>query len=684
MAIGYFSADSRYYLALSSWVSGSTVYGSISVTKTAGSGYYTSTPIGWSVTIDGTTYSGTWTYDFTASTPQTIGITTQAKVTGSGVRGTSAVVYMHDQGVASASETVTVATTPPAPTAVSVDNATLSTLRFNFSSNGDGGSAITAWQVQYGTDPALVGGTTVNSGSPYTPTGLTPDTSYYFRARGVNAMGNGAWSSIISGSTIASGPPTLAVTPSLSGTSATATLSLGLTAPTLWEVQRRFAGVTTDYSSATSPIVMAGQTPGANNEWRARAKIGSYDSPWSSWQFVLQPSPNTNPGDYFDGSKAAGADVTYSWESTASNSISRSTGVGVLGWAMAGSNGILQRVTGGLYGDYCAKMLMKLDDTAVSQSYPLISGIAVAPNGVYYYSIYVQPSKTQLMGITGTWADGVGSTVGSGFDATPVLCPAGQWTRIMGVATAPALAAEMRLRPSNVAGVGAVIWESGDWVLHDGVMVTLGQHYPFFSGATPDDGQYEYAWLGPADNSISSRTTLEVNAFDALLDPDCAVVPSPPQAPEIVNPCIDEVGSWRRYWAVIPSSEVQQWVAGLPLVTLNTGNEAARQVRVRVYPNPEETAPEDFDGSSSWSSEQIVSYIPPNTSLTLDAVSERAQASVAGGDWLAADHLLYGTGGGPPSWPELVCGQGYLLSFDTPLEAEVGNLQVAVALTGRY
>ena len=142
------------------------------------------------------------------------------------------------------------------------------------------------------------------------------------------------------------------------------------------------------------------------------------------------------------------------------------------------------------------------------------------------------------------------------------------------------------------------------------------------------------------------------------------------------------MATWRRYWAAIPADQIAAKLAEVPTLTLSTGAVAERQVRIRVYENPNGLTPDVFD-SSSWVSEQIVSYIPPNTQMLIDGVAERVWASVAGGDSTAADHLLYGTGGVPATWPVLGCGIAYLMSFDTPLESPSNNLTVDVSLTRR-
>lgn len=68
----------------------------------------------------------------------------------------------------------------------------------------------------------------------------------------------------------------------------------------------------------------------------------------------------------------------------------------------------------------------------------------------------------------------------------------------------------------------------------------------------------------------------------------------------------------------------------------------------------------------SWCSEFIVSYLPARTELTVDAILERAFASVSGSEAQPADTLLYATDGGPMTWPALSCGIDYLFAFDVP------------------
>ena len=115
-------------------------------------------------------------------------------------------------------------TAPPAPSNVSgtPDQATRTSLRYQFSGNGDGGSAITRWEAQYSKNSNFSGvAPIVTSSGTSVITGLDPRTRYYFRSRGVNAIGNGSWSSAVSRDTLDYADAPIVVVDSKSSSSAT-------------------------------------------------------------------------------------------------------------------------------------------------------------------------------------------------------------------------------------------------------------------------------------------------------------------------------------------------------------------------------------------------------------------------------------------------------------------------------
>ena len=590
-------------------------------------------------------------------------------------------------------------TPPPAPSSLGVDQATTTSLRYRFSGNGDGGSPIVRWEFQYSTSATFASGNSavLTSSGTSTVTGLNPGTKYYFRARGVNAIGAGSWSAISNGTTLPSVPPGLLVTSSLDGTSSTLKLTPpgNATGVTEYNIEfRQQGGATQTFAQAGTQKVFTGLTPGQVYEYRANAEFGStYTSPFTAWLPVSQPNPNTNPGNYFDGSTSDTADLDYSWVGTVNNSRSRATAQAVDGWDAqfdAVTQGVLYMVTGGKVSSRAARVAF-LRDSSTSRQWHAGSSLVsdawaeIAGDQKYTFSLWVNPSRTTRLAIRAAFSNGsseIAPVIGSG-----AVVPSNQWTRLSLTVTAPANAVRGAVRLTDVSGTGYTPMLGGDWILLDGAMITPGETLlSYFDGGTADTTDFDFAWLGTAWRSASVRKAIGGTgngATDELLDPDCPPPPTPPVPPTIDLDCIEEIGAWRRYFLQIPANMVPKWGAVLPTLTLRTVSTHEHQVRIRYYPNPEGLAPETLD-LLRWEAEMILTYIPPQTELTLDGVLQRVWADVGmDGNVVPGDQLLFGTGGVPATWPELVCGVGYVVTLDVPLDSPAGNLSTTVALTQR-
>ena len=444
---------------------------------------------------------------------------------------------------------------------------------------------------------------------------------------------------------------------------------------------------TTDSTGGTQNV--SGLTPGFSYEYRASAFYGTYQTPWSAWLTRVQPKPSTSPGEFFDGSTAATDDQTFSWTGTAGKSVSRANGVAPLGWIAtpldSGGTVVLQRVLGGVSGPYAVLMTVLTDTSGPGIHVGVDSGTAyrttVQPLSLYYGSIHVQPSRPQRMAAEISWMNSAGALL-TRVTGDQQVVPAGEMVRLIVAATAPDAAAFAVVRAVDVAGTGHSPWLGGESMYLDGAMITMGDLYPYFDGSTPDDDSFSYSWTGSAGLSTSIRQSIVTQGENLLVDPDCPPLPTPPAPPVIDSGCIEEVGIWRRYWFSIPASEVQAWRTMVTTIELRTGVFPARQVRIRVRPNPFDYATDQLE-ETDWCSEQIISYMPADTLLTLDGLMERVWAEVRGSNPVAADHLLYGTGGVPATWPELSCGIGYYISLDVPLDAPESNLDIGVSLTPR-
>lgn len=678
---------------------------SASVSKLSGSGYYTYSSFPVQVFLNGGLASNSsWLYDFRGTSAIQVfsnwrynvgagNLTVQVNVTMGSPMGTAAVALT--VGISNPP------TVPCAPTTIGLDEATTTTLRYRFSGNCDGGSGITGWQAQIATDAGFTKNVqTVASSGTTVFTGLIPGTTHYARSRGSNAVGWSGWSGTSSAVTLPAVAPGMVVTPSPSGLSATLTMTApgGVSGVTKYDIERRIGtGAATPYTTTSNTYTVDGLTPGVTYQWRSAAWIGSYQSPWTTWVSALQPNPSTSPGDYFDGSTAATDDQTYVWTGAVNGSTSQALGKGVEGWlafgaaGAAGATGVVARVSdpripGGQ--SFGARVTFFSDATGAGFVAGTVAsatqGADVTQAATYTGSIYVKPSRPQLLAARIQWTKLDGTTGISAVDGTPVLAPAGVWTRLVVTAEAPPLAEWAGVRVIDVTGTGWATWKGGDTLTLDGAMLSLGAYATeYFDGSFADGNGYTYDWVDPKkpNASPSTRTAKTSNPIDLLLDPSCPPVPSAPRPPVVLDSCITETGVWRRYFAEIPGAEVPDWSSVLPTFTLQTKGVAEQQVRIRVYPNPFSYPIESVD-TSNWCSEQIISYMPANSTFTLDAEIQRVFADVAGGHGsMSADHLLYGSGGTPASWPELSCGTSYLVSFDTALEAPAGNLDYGITLT---
>lgn len=576
---------------------------------------------------------------------------------------------------------------PSKPSTPVFRSSTPTSISFKISAPSNGGSPISKYNLQASRNSSFTSiarswtsGSTSQVASP-----LDPGTKYWIRYRAVNSRGAGPYSNAMVATTPPSTPPLIRVTPSLTGKSATVRLTPpdGSSQISSYKIHRRpLGGSITGYNTTSSTYVVSGLTPGVSYEWRGAAVIGSYQSPWSDWVLVTQPRPNTNPGDYFDGSSPARDDLTFAWTGAPNNSMSQALGAVPAGWARGFDDMLLQRITGGLFGGFSARAIALADN---SNLFVIMdtgdAGYAVvSEGGVYVGSIYVNPSRAKTMSLSMYFYDSANGLLDVTVNNSTLAPP--EWSRLTVRGTAPAGATRAALLLADAGGGDPDYFLSGESVDIDGAMISLGQLYEYFDGDTPDSIGSSYTWLGLPNQSASQRTDHDIVYVDPLADPDCPPVPSAPLPPRIDDSCIETVESWRRYWAIISEDQVYDWLAVVPTITLTTGEVAARQIRVRFHPNPDSLAPEDAS-ALEFESEQIISYLPPNSQMTLDGVSRRAWATVGTSGELSAGHLLYGADGGPATWPTLECGAAYLISFDVPLDAPVGNLGIDVSLTTR-
>ncbi len=147
------------------------------------------------------------------------------------------------------------------------------------------------------------------------------------------------------------------------------------------------------------------------------------------------------------------------------------------------------------------------------------------------------------------------------------------------------------------------------------------------------------------------------NAYaDFIADPYYTAITKPPAPPNVRPPNVLAVSTWKRKTISVTQSEVDRWGRVTPVVTVSAGSGGVTQLRLRFYGSGKSGC--DFDG------EFLISYIPPNATMVLDAMRKEITVIKSNGRHVAGGHLVYGSAGLPPKWPALGCSTSYTLMTD--------------------
>ena len=126
----------------------------------------------------------------------------------------------------------------------------------------------------------------------------------------------------------------------------------------------------------------------------------------------------------------------------------------------------------------------------------------------------------------------------------------------------------------------------------------------------------------------------------------------------MVPPNITKITSWRRLTQPIPPTFSGRWGRVVPVVRLNTGATAVSQIRIRFYQSANGLSDCNYEG------EYLVSYLPPNAVMHLDARHHDISVVLPDGNEVPGSHLVYGSDGRPFMWPELGCHVDYTAVVD--------------------
>jgi hypothetical protein len=697
--------------------------------RSAGSGAWSSyTNNSWSTNTDGQGAGGSGTYDLRGSGTvlllNNIFTISHDPTTGAKTINASGSFSDPHGNIGSGSTSLSLALTtlpqvPSAPSLNSLTGITASQFTANFSAPSSiGGSAISGYTLQVSTDSTFATGVTSFTGSgsatSINATGLAAFTKYYARLKATNTQGDSAFSATLNATMAASGAPHLAVLPKWddSGFWILTSAPFGVTGG-VCTITRSVAGpgapVPTTLSGAPGATIFDALVlaPGQTVTYQATLTIGGSTtgpSPTVSLSYsavtVGAPLPPI-----FDGASVIPAPLgdteTAAWQGPANAAASIIYGKHPMGWRNfdQGANGLATGVVTQI--DDSISMASgngKFDVMALFGSVQSAAGVRVGTellhpylmaqvfgSVVYFGSILVEVDVQTRLAAEIEWYGTNGVLIGRSVGAT-VLVPANTPTTLVVSGNAPSAAAYAAVDSVDVAGSG---WAAGSIRYAGSAMLSASAQYSYFDGDTTDTPAYSYSWQGASNASASLRTGIASTGGNSLQDPDDPVIPVAPSAPIVDDSQILTDIVWRRYVSAIPAANIRAWLVSVPTLILFTGANIERQVRIRYWKNPNNISAATWtDAGSTYDSEQIISYIPAGVSFVVDGVAERAYVDFPAtvdtpAQTVAADHLLFGDGGGPAVWPELLCDVGYIITLDVPLTSVPGNITQVLELTDR-
>ena len=168
-------------------------------------------------------------------------------------------------------------------------------------------------------------------------------------------------------------------------------------------------------------------------------------------------------------------------------------------------------------------------------------------------------------------------------------------------------------------------------------------------------------------------------AYDPIVDPLCPAIEVPPTVPSIPLGCWTDPESWDRRWFTLPRKYVPYWGDVVPVIRVQASSTEVRGLRLRFYADLDANA-SVLEDPCAYCGDILFSYIPPDTTLIFDGVTQRVIAEGPGGAQQRADSLVYKTDGTPFDWPSLSCGLGYVVAVDFP-HAQPGFVMPAIDLS---
>lgn len=156
--------------------------------------------------------------------------------------------------------------------------------------------------------------------------------------------------------------------------------------------------------------------------------------------------------------------------------------------------------------------------------------------------------------------------------------------------------------------------------------------------------------------------------YRPLYDPECPLVIPPPGVPSVAVSCFNFPVDFMRRFFMIPQQEISLWGTTVPIITLRTGQDEVRNLRLRFYADVLGTGNTEQD-PCAYCGDIVFSWIPAGSTMVFDGTKRQVSVQTPGNPLRRADAVVFKSDGTPFEWPELSCGFAYLAVIDLPIDA---------------
>jgi hypothetical protein len=223
---------------------------------------------------------------------------------------------------------------------------------------------------------------------------------------------------------------------------------------------------------------------------------------------------------------------------------------------------------------------------------------------------------------------------------------------------------------ARILSCGDVIWMVS-FTISAGDPRTYGADKNIFVDYVPET--VEDFWSADATEGTATDLYTYVEdpctqpVYAPLYDPECASVILPPTAPNVPFGCWvppEPDDEWDRVAITIPEQNFPTWTEMMPLITLTSSVETIRDIRIRFYRDEGEDLDPESD-PCSWLTDMVVSYIPPTSTMAIDASFEDVHVTTSSGVPRRGDSLVFSSDMRPVTWPVLECGVQHIMTIES-------------------